>query len=92
MTKKLRKKKFTTKIQAEICKEIVRLIASHSDKIKMNSEDIFIILTELSVSFIKSISIDESEFEENTALICAGIISMAKTVANFEEPHDGVVH
>jgi len=92
MTKKPRKKKFNTKVQAEICKEIVMLIASHSDKIKMNSEDIFIILTELSVSFIKSISIDKSEFKENTALICASIISMAQTVDNFEEPHDGVVH
>ena len=81
MTKKPRKKKFTTKVRAEICKEIVMLIASHSDKIKMNSEDIFIILAELSVSFIKSISTDEFEFSENTALICAGIISMAQTVA-----------
>jgi hypothetical protein len=92
MTKKLRKKKFTAKIRAEICKEIVMLIASHSGKIKLNSEDIVIILTELSVSFIKSVSTDESEFTENIALICTGIISMAQTVANFEEPHDGVVH
>ena len=92
MTKKPRKKKFTTKVQAEICKDVVMLIASYSDKINMTSEDIFIILTELCVSFSKSISTDDREFKENVALLCAGIIAMSGAVSKIEKPHDGVVH
>jgi hypothetical protein len=92
MTKKPRKKKFTIKVQAEICKEIVMLISSHSDIISMTSEDIFIILTELCVSFAKSISTDDGEFKENVALLCAGVIAMSGAVSKIEKPHDGVVH
>ena len=92
MTKKPRKKKFTIKIQAEICKEIVMLIASHSDKISMTTEDIFIVLTELCVSFSKSISTNDREFKENVALLCTGIIAMSGAVSKIETPHDGVVH
>ena len=92
MKKNPRKKKFTAKVQAEICKEIVMLLGLRSESIKMTTEDIFIILTELSVSFVRSISNDEVEFKENTALICANIIAMSRTVGDLRKPHDGVVH
>ena len=92
MSKEIKKKKFSLKIRKALCRELIRQIEACHKVHSMTYDDIFEVLSELSISYISSISDDQKSISHATAYFASKLIIDSGTLVMTMVPFDAVAH